>query len=322
MDAPEPALPHVRLALVALVVAVVGLLVYSLLAGPRATAPEPDGGQGTPSSASGGDAVRVDDGSSGGAGGADTATDASRGTPASAGEGDGADAVAERLRPQVLASYPHDPTAFTQGLLWYEGQLLESTGLNGRSSLRRVDLESGQVLQQVPVPEQYFAEGLALVGESLYQLTWQSHAGFRYRLADLAPEGGFTYEGEGWGLCYDGQRLVRSDGSADLIFHRPEDFAELGRVTVTLDGAPQERLNELECVGGQVYANVWQTDRILRIDPVSGRVGAEIDASGLLSAAERQGADVLNGIAFNPQAEVFYITGKLWPKLFEVRFAP
>lgn len=315
MDAPEPALPHLRLALLALLVAVVGLLVYSLLAGPRATAPEPGDDAATPSA----DAPQVDGDKGSGSGEGGAGTDSATGVPA---EGEGANAVAERLRPQVLASYPHDPEAFTQGLLWHEGRLLESTGLNGRSSLRRVDLKSGAVAEQVPVPEQYFAEGLALVGESLYQLTWQSHAGFRYRLADLAPEGGFTYEGEGWGLCYDGQRLVRSDGSADLIFHRPADFAELGRVTVTLDGAPQERLNELECVSGDVYANVWQTDRILRIDPASGRVEAEIDASGLLSAEERQGADVLNGIAYNPEDEVFYITGKLWPKLFEVRFAP
>lgn len=305
MDPEAAPIPHGRLALIALAVALIGALLVWRFRAPSATAP----------------------GVGEGSGGAATATalppptdaPSAADTPSAAAPATGG---VERLRLQVLSSHPHDPGAFTQGLLWKDGQLYESTGLNGRSSLRRVDLATGKVAQQVAVPEQYFAEGLALVADRLYQLTWQSHAGFIYDLADLSQEGGFTFDGEGWGLCYDGERLVRSDGSADLIFHDPADFKETGRVTVSLDGAPQERINELECVDDAVYANVWQTDRILRIDPRTGAVTAEIDASGLLGDDERAAADVLNGIAYDPEAQRFFITGKLWPKLFEVRFVP
>lgn len=300
MDPETAPIPHGRLALIALMVALIGAFLVWRYNAPPATAPgspvAPAAGPETPSAMTAG--------------------------PTASAAAEAAGTAVERLRPEVLASHPHDPQAFTQGLVWHAGQLYESTGLNGRSSLRRVALTSGEVAQQVDVPEQFFAEGLALVGDRLYQLTWQSHAGFIYDLADFSPEGGFTYDGEGWGLCYDGERLVRSDGSADLIFHDPQDFAETGRVTVTLGGAAQERINELECVDDAVYANVWQTDRILRIDPRTGAVTAEIDAAGLLTAEERAAADVLNGIAYDPEGQRFYITGKLWPKLFAVRFAP
>lgn len=227
---------------------------------------------------------------------------------------------AATVRPEVVRTLPHDPAAFTQGLLFHEGRFLESTGLRGRSSLRLVVPETGAVERRVDVASDKFGEGLALVGSELIQLTWQEHVALRYDL-DFAPRGTFEYEGEGWGLCYDGARLVMSDGSSKLTFRDPRTFAVTGEITVTSDGAPVRNLNELECVGSLVYANVWQTDTIVRIDTASGRVLTRIDASGLLSASEAARADVLNGIAFDEKSGHFFLTGKLWPKLFEVRFA-
>lgn len=229
-----------------------------------------------------------------------------------------------KLRVDVVATYPHDTSAFTQGLLApREGRLLESTGRYGVSDVRLVDIATGAVLDRTPIAPDLFGEGLARVGDRLILLTWQEQKALVLDAAtlDLSPKT-FTYDTEGWGLCYDGERLIMSDGSSTLTFRSPDTFARLGSVPVTLGGSPRDHLNELECAGGRVYANVWETDTIVEIDPSTGRVTAEIDASGLLTSGERVNTDVLNGIAAAPGKDTFYITGKLWPKLFEVRFVP
>jgi glutaminyl-peptide cyclotransferase len=228
----------------------------------------------------------------------------------------------QRLTVKILSVRPHDPGAFTQGLVLDKGALFESTGLNGRSSLREVDPRTGEVKRKVDLPEEYFAEGLALAGTRLIQLTWQNQKAFVYDRGDFKPAGERRYDGQGWGLCWDGRRLVMTDGSDRLTFRDPETFAVRGEVHVTLAGQPVQNLNELECVDGEVYANVWETDSILRIDPASGRVTAVIDAANLLTPAERGKTDVLNGIAWDPARKTFLITGKLWPKMFEVAFVP
>ena len=215
---------------------------------------------------------------------------------------------------------PHDPTAYTQGLVWDHGTLYESAGLYARSSLRQVDPRTGKVLRRVDLAPGFFAEGLALAGNRLLQLTWKEGVAFQYDARTFERTGEFHYEGEGWGLCDDGRRLVMSDGSDHLGFRDRQTFALLGGVDVHLDGRPATQLNELECVDGAIYANVWRTDDILRIDPTSGRVTAVIDAGGLLDAGAQAEADVLNGIAYDPEKKTFYITGKLWPKMFEVVF--
>ena len=226
----------------------------------------------------------------------------------------------ERLRVQIVQTYPHDPNAFTQGLVLAGGRLFESTGLEGRSSLREVDLATGRVLRRLDVPAPVFAEGLALVGTRLFQITWKHETVYTYDRDTFKKGPTFPYSGEGWGLCHNGQELVMSDGSARLTFRGPETFRAMREVVVRDAGQPVDQLNELECVGPQVYANVWMTDRIVRIDPKTGAVTATIDASNLLPAAERYGTDVLNGIAHDPSNDTFLITGKLWPRLFRVRF--
>jgi glutaminyl-peptide cyclotransferase len=222
------------------------------------------------------------------------------------------------VRPEIVATFPHDRQAFTQGLVFHEGRLFESTGLVGRSTLRRVVPATGAVEKSVTLSGDLFAEGLALVGDRFVQLTWQNHVALRYDL-DFASIDRLEYTGEGWGLCYDGKRLVMSDGSSKLLFRNPTTFAVTGEIEVRNANGPVSRLNELECVGQHVYANVWQTDLIVRIDPGSGDVTGVVDASGLLTPAEAAGVDVLNGIAFDPRTGHFFITGKLWPKVFEVR---
>ena len=228
------------------------------------------------------------------------------------------------LEPEVLGAYPHDSDAFTQGLLLHDGFFFESTGLRGRSSLRKVEPETGEVVKQISVPQPYFAEGLALVDDKLIQLTWQAEEAFVYTL-DFEQTGTFDYTGEGWGLCFDGESLYMSDGSATIDKRNPETFELEEEIRVRLRGAPVVLLNELGCVDESLYANVWQSDNIVQIDKASGQVTARVDASGLLTEAERanlESGGVLNGIAYDPEADTFFITGKLWPKIFEVRFVP
>lgn len=235
------------------------------------------------------------------------------------GEGSG-DPEPESLTVRVLSSFPHDRGAFTQGLLWHEGKLFESTGLNGSSSLRQVNMRTGVVERKVDLEDRFFGEGLTLIGDRLIQLTFRNETALVWNLGSFERVGQYEYQGEGWGLCYDGQRLIMTDGSSQLSFRDPASFELLGRVNVLMNGDPVVRLNELECVDGQVYANIWMTDTIVRIDPAFGEVTARIDASGLLSAEEKPGSDVLNGIAYLPESKTFLITGKLWPRLFEVEF--
>ncbi len=224
----------------------------------------------------------------------------------------------EVVVPTVVSKVPHDTTAFTQGLLFHDGFLYESTGIWGDSSVRRVELETGEVLLQHDLPDEDFGEGLARVDDTLWQLTWQNGIAYRYAIDDFSIIDTAAYEGEGWGLCFDGERLVMSDGSNTLSFRDPETFDLLGTVDVTSDGAGLEDLNELECVGGDVYANVWHSDFVVRIDPETGQVTAEIDAAGLLTEEEYSDADVLNGVAYNPASGNFFFTGKDWPWVFEV----
>ncbi len=231
------------------------------------------------------------------------------------------DTAIQELRPEVLASYPHDPNAFTQGLLVHDGLIYESTGQYGESSLRQVDPQTGEVLKQVNINEQFFAEGLAKVDNRLLQLTWRSQIAFEMDFNTFEFIQAFGYVGEGWGLCYDGDYLYMSNGSSTLTRRDPTTFEPLEDIPVALRGEAINNLNELECVGDEIYANIWQTDYIMVIDKHTGDVTARIDASGLLTAEESINANVLNGIA-HVQDDVFYITGKDWPRLFEVRFAP
>ena len=225
------------------------------------------------------------------------------------------------LHPQVLAELPHDTTAFTEGFEIDGDVLYESTGLEGRSELRELNPATGAVERAVPLPGQLFGEGLTVVGDRIWQLTWRDGVVLEWDRATLTLRRQVPIDGEGWGLCLDGGRLVRSDGTDRLRFQDPGTFAEEGSVSVTLDGAPVTQINELECVDGQVWANIWQTDRIVRIDPASGRVTAAVDAAGLLDPARRAGTDVLNGIAAVHGTDEFLITGKFWPVTFRVRFA-
>lgn len=226
----------------------------------------------------------------------------------------------ERLTVKVLAEHPHDPTSFTQGLLFKDGLLYESTGLYGQSALLAVDPASGAAVRRVDLPADVFGEGLALAGDRLVQLTWREGKAFAYSRGDFSRLAEYEISDEGWGLTYDGKRFWQSDGSAVLRQRDPITFRTVAKVAVTQDGTPRANLNELEWVDGVLYANVWMSDDIVRIDPKSGRVTAVIDASGLLASAERAGVDVLNGIAYNPTKRIFYLTGKHWPKLFEVVF--
>ncbi|MEE2032838.1 glutaminyl-peptide cyclotransferase [Rhodococcus sp. CC-R104] len=228
------------------------------------------------------------------------------------------------LRVEVVAVHPHDTDAFTQGLEVDGGELLEGTGREGHSWVAAGSVDGGVERTRVHLPDDLFGEGLTVAGDTVWQLTWQNGVALARDRDDLAERDRVEYDGEGWGLCAQSDRLVMSDGSAELTFRDRDTFAELGRVTVHREGRAVSRLNELECTDdGAVYANVWQTDEIVRIDPQSGRVTARIDAGALreqLTAEQREGIDVLNGIAHLPGTDRFLVTGKYWPKLFEVRF--
>lgn len=228
----------------------------------------------------------------------------------------------ERLRAEVVDVYPHDPEAFTQGLLYHEGKFYESTGRHGRSELRRVDVETGIVEMSVPLEDRYFGEGLALVDDRLIQLTWRERTAFVYDRETFDRLDELPYETEGWGLAYDGERLIMTDGSHQIQFRDPATFSLLDVIPVYYEGRPLPRLNELAYVEGDLYANVFMTDQIVRIDPGTGQVTAVIEAGHLIPREERQGMDVLNGVTWDPETEDFFLTGKLWPKMFRVRFVP
>ena len=220
---------------------------------------------------------------------------------------------------RIKNSYPHDSSAFTQGLVYSDGILYESTGLRGRSSVRRVTLETGNILSQTRLLPEFFSEGIAVLGDRIYQLTWTTGVGFIYDKKTLALLQEFRYGIEGWGMTHDGKSLIVSDGSATLYYWDPKTLREVKRLAVTDGGKPVTNLNELELVEGEIYANIWQRDRIARVSPETGKVTGWIDLKGLLTPADRHGGeDVLNGIAYDPAKKRLFVTGKLWPKLFEI----
>ncbi len=224
---------------------------------------------------------------------------------------------------RIVNAYPHDPNAFTQGLAFEEGLLYEGTGLAGKSTLRKVDLETGHILRMHKLPSQIFGEGVTIYRSKLIQLSLRSHVGFIYDKESFALLGEFNYSTEGWGITYDGRRLIMSDGSAILRFLDPETLVEIGKIEVYDRNKPVTRLNELEYVRGEIYANVWRTDHIARISPQTGQVLGWIDLKGLMRGEKQNGqAGVLNGIAYDPKHDRLFVTGKLWPKVFEVELIP
>jgi glutamine cyclotransferase len=222
---------------------------------------------------------------------------------------------------QVVKVYPHDRNAFTQGLQYVDGFLYEGTGQHGQSGIRKVKLETGEVVQHQPLDSKYFGEGITVFGDTIVQLTWQSELGFIYDKKTFKQLKTFTYPGEGWGLTHDGKRLIMSDGDVrgQLRFLDPVSLKETGRLAVRDGGRPVDDLNELEYVRGEILANVWQTSRIARISPKTGEVTGWIDLTGLLDPREAAGTDVLNGIAYDAAGDRLFVTGKLWPKLFEIK---
>ena len=221
---------------------------------------------------------------------------------------------------KVVATYPHDPKAFTEGLEYKDGFLFESTGNNGESSIRKVDLATGAILKPMPLSTLYFGEGITFYGGRLFQLTYQSGIGFIYDSKSWSSLGNFHYPGEGWALTHDDKRLIMSDGTSALRFLEPSTLRELGRIEVRDGARPIPKVNELEYIEGEVWANVWLTDRLVRIDPRTGQVNSWVDLTGLLKAAERTpDIDVLNGIAYDAAKRLIFVTGKRWPKLYEIR---
>ena len=224
---------------------------------------------------------------------------------------------------QIVHTYPHDRTAFTQGLEYRDGFLYEGTGLNGRSTLRKVELRTGKVVQQVAIPYEHFGEGITLLAGEILQLTWQSQVGFVYGATDFKMRRQFRYTGEGWGLANNGREVFMSDGSATIRVLNPRTFAVTRRIQVKDGAMAVSQLNELEMVGTEIYANVWQSDKVARISPVTGKVLGWIDLNGLLSPIFRTGEiDVLNGIAYDAAGKRLFVTGKLWPSVFEIKVVP
>ncbi len=225
---------------------------------------------------------------------------------------------------EVVHTYPHDPSAFTEGLFYLNGFLYESTGLEAHSTIRKVRLETGEVLKKIDIPPQYFGEGIVNWDGRLISLTWRSQTGFVFDLATFKQQKEFHYEGEGWALTQDGKQLIMSDGTPQLRFINPKTLQETHRITVTLDGKPVRNVNELEWVKGEIFANVWQTNWIVRIDPRDGRVLGMVNLTGILppgtSISSPDG--VLNGIAYDAQHDRLFVTGKNWPSLFEIRLRP
>lgn len=220
---------------------------------------------------------------------------------------------------RVVSEYPHDKTAFTQGLFFEGGVLYESTGQYGTSGLRKTALETGETLKSIALSKRLFGEGSVALGGKIFMLTWRSGEGFVFDAQTLERQKRFRYEGEGWGLTHDGARLIMSDGTSELRFLDPESLEETGRLPITFRGRPLANINELEWVKGEIFANVWQSDAVVRIDPATGAVTGVIDMRGLLSDEERTaGADVLNGIAYDANTDRLFVTGKYWPTLFEI----
>jgi glutamine cyclotransferase len=232
----------------------------------------------------------------------------------------GAKSAVVRYGYEVIKSWPHDRAAFTQGLVFRNGSFIESTGLNGQSTLREVEIESGRVVKQVALAPMYFGEGVAVLGGHAYQVTWQNRKGFVYDVDTFQGQKEFAYEDEGWGLTTDGRALILSDGTARIRFIDPASLAVQRTITVTLEDKPLGALNELEFIKGEIFANVWQTDDVVRIDPATGNVRGVISFAGLLAPQDRRAdTDVLNGIAYDEKEDRLFVTGKRWPKVFEVR---
>jgi glutamine cyclotransferase len=230
------------------------------------------------------------------------------------------DERARQVSYEVVNSYAHDSTSFTQGLLWHDGGFYESTGQYGQSKLRRLEFPSGKVLKEISLTPELFGEGLALVDGRLIQLTWKSHRGFVYDLNTFQSLREFSYDTEGWGLTYDGQNLILSDGSSDLFYLDPQTFKPVRKLAVRMNGQPIRELNELEFINGEIWANVWQTDLIVRIDPSTGRVASFLNLKEILAPSDRTGGEnVLNGIAYDGAKKRIFVTGKLWPRIFEIR---
>jgi glutamine cyclotransferase len=224
---------------------------------------------------------------------------------------------------EVVNSYPHDPTSFTQGLVWKDGGFYESTGLYGQSKVRRLEFPSGKVIKELKLAPELFGEGLALVDGRLIQLTWKSRRGFVYDRDSFSVLQEFRYDTEGWGLTYDGNNLILSDGSSDLFYLDPQTYRPARRLAVTMNGRALTELNELEFIEGEIWANVWQTDLVVRIEPASGRVTSFLNLKGILAPSDRTGSDaVLNGIAYDAEKKRIFVTGKLWPRIFEIKVKP